>query len=532
MTDALVRDVRYALRWLRGSPGFAAVAVISLGLGIGLNTAIFSVVDALLLRPLPVTAPDRLVNVYSSASTTGSGGGYSTHSVPDLEDYRAQNTVFDDMVGYSMMFAAVGRDRPTLTLGESVTGNYFEMLGVRAFLGRTLQRGDDVPGAPRVVALSERYWRRQYGADPNAIGRTLHIRAQPYTIVGVIEDRFTGMVPLLAAEIWTTIRHVEDVEPAGINEVVPSPTGTTRLDRRGTRWLFVKGRLKPGATIEQARANLDAIASRLRETHPQTNREMFVRVQAARETRLHPQADGLLTWMLTGTMIAVGLVLAIACANVAGMLLARASARHRELAIRMAIGAGRGRLVRQLLTESAVLGIFGAAVGVGLAAWVTRFFTSIDLPLPIPLSLDLRIDVRVLAFTAAVAVLTGLVAGLAPALRASRASVIADMKGATDGARIGRFRWSARDLLVVAQMAVTVVLLVTAALLVRSLLASRTHRPSFHQATSPRWGCRCARGASSPRPTRPSRRGSRSSPKHSPGSTGRPARPSASACSS
>jgi predicted permease len=475
-----MHDVRYALRWLRGSPGFAAVAILSLGLGIGLNTAIFSVVDALLLRPLPVTQPERLVDVYTSLSATpGAAGGFSTHSVPDLDDYRAQNGVFDDMIGYSMMFAAVGRDRPRLTLGETVTGNYFDVLGVRAVLGRPLQMGDEAPGAPRVVALSERYWRRNYGGDRNAIGQILHIRAQPYTIVGVIEDRFTGMVPLLAAEIWTTIRYVDDIEPAGINEVVPSPTGTTRLDRRGTRWLFVKGRLRAGTTVDQARANLDAIAARLRETHPQTNKETFLQVRAASETRLHPQADGLLTWMLTGTMIAVGLVLAIACANVAGMLLARASARHRELAIRLAIGASRWRIVRQLLTESAVLGAIGAALGVVLAAWVTRFFTTIDLPLPIPLSLDLRVDGRVLAFTAAVAIFTGLLAGLAPALRASRTSVVMDIKGAPEQARVGRIRWSVRDALVVSQMAVTVVLLVTAALLVRSLLASRAADVGF-----------------------------------------------------
>jgi predicted permease len=470
MFEAVFRDIHSAVRWLRRSPGFAAVAVLSLGLGIGLNSAIFAVVDALLLRPLPVADPARLVDVYSSG---GGEIGFSTHSVPDFEDYRTQNTVFEDLAGYSMMFAAVGRERPRLTLGESVTGNYFQMLGVRATLGRTLEPGDAAPGAPRVVVLSDRYWRRELGADPAAIGRTLFLRSQPYAIVGVIDRRFTGMVPLLAAEIWTTTRYVEDVEPAGINEVVPSPGGTSRLDRRGTRWIFVKGRLRPVASVEQARANLDAIAARLREAHPETNRDRQVRVRPAADTRLHPDVDGVLTWMLAGTMIAVGLVLAIACANVAGMLLARASSRYREIAIRLAIGASRSRLVRQLLTESVLLGAIGAMVGLTLASWMTRLLATFELPIPIPISLDLRIDLRVLAFTTAVALLTGVLAGLAPAVRLSRLSLIADLKDASSHVRTRRLGWTMRDLLVIGQMAVTLVLLVSAALLVRSLLASR-----------------------------------------------------------
>ena len=244
MLDALAHDARYALRWLSRSPGFAIVAILSLGVGIGCNTAIFAVVDALLLRPLPVREPSRLVDLYTSGAD---GDTYSTNSLPDLLDYRQQKDVFADVAGYSPMFAGVSRgDRARLVLGEIVTGNYFSTLGVSARLGRTLLPEDDAPDATRTVVLSNRYWQREFGGESGAIGKTLRIRGQEFTVVGVLDDGFTGMVPMLAPEIWLPVRFAEEVEPAGINEIVPSPTGSTRLDRRGQRWLFVKARLTPG----------------------------------------------------------------------------------------------------------------------------------------------------------------------------------------------------------------------------------------------------------------------------------------------
>jgi macrolide transport system ATP-binding/permease protein len=470
MLDGLTQDTRYALRWLFRSPGFALVAILSLGVGIGCNTAIFAVFDALLLRPLPVREPSRLVDLYTSGAD---GDTYSTNSLPDIVDYRAEKTVFEDVAGYSPMFAGVSRgDRARLVLGEIVTGNYFSTLGVSARLGRTLLASDDAPEAPRTVVLSNRYWHREFGGEAAAVGRTLRIRGQEFTIVGVLDDSFTGMVPMLAPEIWVPVRFAEEVEPAGINEIVPSPTGSSRIDRRGQRWLFAKARLTRDTSIEQARAAIEVAASRLRGEHPQTNKDRRVTVRPTADTRLHPEADRLVAWLVAGTMLAVGLVLVIACANVAGMLLARAAARQREIAIRLAVGAGRARLVRQLLTESVILGGLGAGVGVLLALWLTRLLSTFDLPIPIALSLDLRLDARVMAFTAAIALLTGVLAGLAPALRATRASLVRDLKGDA-GERLGGRRWTGRDVLVVGQMAVTIVLLVTAGLLVRSLFAAQ-----------------------------------------------------------
>ena len=378
------------------------------------------------------------------------------------------------------MFAGVSRgDRARLVLGEVVTGNYFTTLGVSARLGRTLLAADDAPDAPRTVVLSNRYWRREFGGEPSAVGRTLRIRGQDFTIVGVLDDAFTGMVPMLAPEIWVPVRFAEEVEPAGINEIVPSPTGSSRLDRRGQRWLFVKARLAGETSVEQARANVDVVAARLRTEHPQTNKDRRVTVRPTAATRLHPEADKMLAWVVSGTMLAVGLVLVIACANVAGMLLARAAARQHEIAIRLAVGAGRVRLVRQLLTESLILGVLGAGVGVLLASWLTRLLTTYQLPLPIALSIDLRLDARVLAFTAGVSLLTGVLAGLAPALRATRANLVWDLKGDTAGGRLRGRRWTMRDVLVVGQMAVTIVLLVTAGLLVRSLSAAQKANVGF-----------------------------------------------------
>ena len=245
-------DVRYALKWLVRSPSFTLVAVASLAIGIGFNTALFAVMDAALLRPLPVERPDRVVDVYTRGSD---GDTYATSSYPDFLDFQKQNAVFTGMPAYSPAIAAIkGRDQSRMALGEVVSGNYFQLLGVSAALGRTLLPEDDRPGAPRAVVLSNRTWTRDYARDPAALGKTLLIHGEPYTIVGVAPASFTGMLPMLQPEMWLPLAWIEEVEPAGIQDSVPSPTGNTRLERRGQRWLFVKARLADGETVERAQA--------------------------------------------------------------------------------------------------------------------------------------------------------------------------------------------------------------------------------------------------------------------------------------
>jgi macrolide transport system ATP-binding/permease protein len=472
MAESLLKDIRYALRWMRRSPGFSAVAILSLGLGVGVNTAMFSLVDSLLFRPLPVSSPETLVDVFT---TGGDGDEYATNSYADFLDLKSQNTVFSDMLGYSPMMAPLSlADRSRIALGQVVTSNHFTMLGVQPFLGRLLVPSDDLPGASRVVVLSHRMWQREFGSDPAIVGKDLTLRGQAYAIAGVAPESFTGVVPLLTPELWLPVPHVEEVEPAGITDSVPSPVGNTRLERRGTRWMFVKGRLKPGVTAEQAHANVALIGSQLEAANVQTNKDRKMAAVPTEDVRLLvPQAGGVLSIGAAGLMAIVGLVLLIACANVAGMLLARASARRREISVRLAIGASRGRLIQQLLVEGALLGALGAVAAVALAWTLVQGLQGIELPLPVSVAFDLRIDVRVLTFSILVATLTGVLAGLLPALKASSPSLVGDLRGDTPAGRVGRRRFALRDVLVVSQVALTALLLVVAGLLLRSLGASQ-----------------------------------------------------------
>ena len=471
-------DLKYALRWLRRSPGFAAVAILSLGLGIGANTAMFSLVDAILLRPIPVEDPGSLVDVFTNSSD---GDEYATTSYPDFLDLKAQNTVFSDMTAYTMMFAPLNLgDRARLVMGHIVTANHFDLLGVRPFIGRLLQQADDLPGAERVVVLSHRMWRSDFGGDTGVIGRSLQLRGQPYTIVGVAPATFTGAIPILVPELWLPIAHAEEIEPAGINDNIPSPTGRTRAERRGSRWLFVKGRLKPSVTVAAAQANVQVLAAQLAAAYPDTNRNRRMAVFPTNDVRmLVPQASGPISIGSAGIMGVVGLVLLIACANVAGMLLARASARNREISVRLAIGAGRRHIVRQMLSEGVVLGVCGAAVAAAIAWGLVRLLLSMKLPLPGTIMLDVRLDWRVLTFALGVAVIAGVLAALTPALKASSLRLSGDLRGEIPAARFAGRRWALRDALVVAQLALTTVLLVVAGLLLRSLAASQAADVGF-----------------------------------------------------
>jgi len=468
MLEEFVGDVRYALRGLAAQRGFALVALASLALGIGLNSAMFSIVNAVLLRPLPVREPSRLARVYTTSEIPE-----STLSIPDLRDLQRHAAAFSGLAGHTLMFANVSRDSASqLLLGEVVTANYFDVLGVRPAFGRGFDASEDhTEGGNRVVVIGDSLWRRQFAADPGVLGRPLRIRGVDYTIVGVMPAAFTGMTPGLMAELWVPASMVADVEPVGMNDVVPSPTGTTRFTRRGSRWLFATGRLAPAATLADARGTVDTVMRDLERTYPETNRNRRGIVKSVADVRIHPLIDGALLPGAAAIMIAVGLVLIVACANIANMLLARGSSRAREMAIRLAIGAGRARLVRQLLAESLVLAILGGAAGLLLAAWSLRLISRIQLPIPIPIAFDLSLDVRVFAFTAVIALLTGVVFGLVPALQATRPDLVPSLKNEPASAGARR-RYGLRDLLVVAQVTVSVVLLVSAALLTRSALAA------------------------------------------------------------
>ena len=464
MFDAVIRDLRYGLRGLARNPGFTAVAMLSLALGIGFNTAIFTVVNAVLLRPLPVSDPHRLLTIYTSQQD---GYRYATTSLLDYRDLRERNRTLSGLAGHSLMFAALERDgTASLVLGEIVTANYFGVIGVPLARGTGFAPDADLPNAAPTAVISDAFWKRELGSAADALGRTVRIRGKACTIVGIAPEGFHGLMPGMIADLWLPAGMAEDVEPVGYNTNT-GRAGTTRFDRRGERWMFLKGRLRDGVTIEQARADLSAITASLAADYPDTNEGVATTLLPAGDVRLHPEIDGLLAPLAALLAAAVGLVLLVACANIANMLLARGAARSREMAIRVAIGAGRGRLVRQLLAENVLLSLAGGAAGALAAVWVTQ----LPLPLPIPVDLDLSIDMRVLVFAAGLSLATGIIFGLLPALDASRPSLVPALKGDAPSGR--RARWfSLRSLLVVTQVAVSTVLVVGAALLARSVNAA------------------------------------------------------------
>ncbi len=470
MIENMLKDLRYGMRTLLKNPGFTTVAVLSLALGIGVNTTIFSLVNAVLLRPLPVHDPASLVDVY----TGDSDYPYVPSSYPDFRDFRDQSTVFDGLVAYQVSFLNLHREEgpSELVFNEVVSGDYFDMLGVEPALGRTFRPEEDsTPGTHPVVVLGHGFWLRAYNGDPGIVGRTIKVNGNTLTVIGVAAEGFAGMWPLLSPDLWTTYAMEVLLNPGG-----PDPEA---LERRGSSSVFIKGRLAEGVSVEEAEAQLKTIAARLAEEYPDTNEEETVNILPAGEVSIHPFVDSYVTPVAGLLMGIVGLVLLIACANVANMLLSRASARRHEIAVRLALGAGRWRLVRQLLSESILLGLVGGAAGLLLAYWTTGLLLAFQPPIPLSVALDLGIDVRVLGFTFLAAILTGVIFGLAPAMQATRPELVSALK---DGAARGgqsRRKLTLRNFLVVAQVAVSLVLLIAAGLFIRSLRNTQTIDPGF-----------------------------------------------------
>ena len=468
--DALQQDVAYALRLIRKHPALSAVAAVSLAIGIGLNTALFALLDATILRRLPVERPGRLVDVYTSDVD---GFSWYGSSYPDYLDLRSGTRTLAGLVGYVPAVGAVGfGDRTRALAGEAVTGNYFQLLGVPAAHGRTLLPDDDRPGSTPVVVISSGLWSDLFAEDPEVMGRSLRIGGRPYVVVGVAPEGFGGLTPpVLRPEFWMPMTWVDDVQPTVMHNGSPAP-GSTRLESRGLRWLLVKGRLRDGETAASANADLNGMMQRLEAAHPDSNEGLRATVIPTEDVSTHPMVEERLRAGALSLLVLLGLVLLIACANVAGLLLARASARRREIALRLAVGASRGRLLRQLIVESMVLALFGVAAGIALAWGLLAGLGAVRVSLLVPVALDLSLTGRVLALSVVVAMGAGIAAGLMPAWAGTRSSVLDELAGRIPDWSIGGRRWSLRQALVALQIAVCVVLLVVAGLLARNLLVS------------------------------------------------------------
>lgn len=463
-----MRDLKYALRMLVKSPGFTSVAILSLALGIGANTAIFSLINAVLLRPLPVTDPGTLVTV-STTDQRNPGNLQLSHL--NFEDLRSQNSVFSDMAAFS--FNGVNYTSGTETQPvnvQVVTANYFSVLGVPMQLGRGFLPEEEAQHVS-VAVVSNGFWERNLGSDPAIIGKTLTFNRTPYTVVGVAPKAFDGTLLGGGPAAWLPVTQAL------------APVSDWWNTRRGL-WLFAFGRLKPGVTIDQARANLKAIFAQLERTFPTDNKGRSAAVVPLLEARLNPTGVGpnLVLQVSSLLMAIVGIVLLIACANIANLLLARASKRRREVAIRLALGAKRGRLIRQLLTESVLLSILGGGAGLLVAYWTLSALVGARLPLPLPMA-NVTIDARVLGFTIVLSILTGIIFGLAPALQASRADVVPTLKNEivpSAGGRRGVLSYvSLRQGLVIAQVALSLISLIAAGLFLRSLRHQQQIDPGF-----------------------------------------------------
>jgi len=462
--EDLLQDLRYGLRMLLKNPGLTMIAAITLALGIGANTTIFSFINGLALRPIVgVKEPERLVAVYTSDYS--SGQLYSDSSYPDYVDIRDQTDVFSGLAAYSgTTLTLTGADEAERLGGAYVTGNYFDTLGVEPRAGRTLRADDSAPGAAPVAVISYGLWQRRFGGEAGVIGETITLDRRVYTVVGVAPESFRGLRLGAPPDFWL-------------------PMTTENVGVRDDRMLNIVGSLKPGVSLEQAQSQITTIGARLARAYPKTNLGTLATpneprpMTVVRESLIPP--EGLqYAWVVFGSLLAVvGLVLLIACANVANLLLARASTRRREIAVRLAIGASRWRLVRQLLTESLLLALLGGCGGLILAFWCSGLLPAFFSPNEVG-GLDVSLDWRVLVFTFTASLLTGVLFGLAPALESSRPDLVTALKDGSE-IHVGRRRVTLRNALVVMQVALSLALLIGAGLFLRSLSRALSFDPGF-----------------------------------------------------
>jgi putative ABC transport system permease protein len=453
--ETLLKDVQYGIRNLMKRPGFTAIAVITLVLGIGANTAIFSVVNAVLLRPLPYSDPGRLTQLWETK--VQKGRNEIPASYPNFADWRDRNHVFEQVVAYSdWSFNLTGIGEPERIPSAIVSPAFFSVLGIQPLKGRVLLSGEDERGKDLVVVISESLWQRKFNSDPNIIGRSLNLNDKSFTVVGVIARGVQA--PLLSDEIelWAPVSH-----------------GLGFTNRYG-HYLSVIARLKPGATLQQAQADMKNIGDQLEEQYPESNKDLGVRVVS-----LNEQVVGNFRLSLLVMLGAVLFVLLIASANVANMLLARAAERQKEIAIRTALGAGRWRIVRQLLTESLLLSLTSGILGLLVAVWGIQLLVALS-PADLPRVREVTVDPRVLGFTLAVSLLTGILFGLLPALQASRPQLNERLKSGGRSATSGVSHRRVRSGLVVAEIALSLMLLVGAGLLIRSFLRLQAVNPGFN----------------------------------------------------
>jgi putative ABC transport system permease protein len=458
----LMLDARYAVRMLTKSPGFAIAAVLALALGIGANSTVFSLVNAILLRTLPFEDPDRLVMVWESNQQQGRDE--DAVAPANYLDWKNQNNVFEDMAASrNMAFILTGTDEPERLLGTMANASLFSVLGVNPILGRPFAPQDEQPGAGRVVLLSYGIWERVFGSSPSIIGQPLTLNNQPFTVIGVMPREFRYPD---TAELW--------IPP---QNVVPDPPLKTTGDIstvRGSHYLRVIARMAPNVTLQQAQTEMGVIAARLQEQYPATNNGQDVKL-----VPLQKQIVGDIGPALVILLGAVVLVLLIACANVANLLLARASGRQKEIAIRVALGAGRSRIIRQLLTESIILAVLGGVVGILLAYLGLKFLVAFN-PGNIPRLNEVSIDGWMIGFTFLISLVTGIIFGLTPAFQASKPDLNQTLKEESRGSA-GSFKTRRmRTLLVVSEIALTQVLLICAGLLVRSFIHLQEIDPGFN----------------------------------------------------